>query len=67
MNLDLVRAITPLKTFLFRDVEEIKPGENKQKKNIIFGVKECDLQAKKILDHMFLAGVCKDPLIQIMQ
>ena len=63
LNIEGVRAITPLKAFFFINEENLElPQKPLHKSNIIFGVKNCDLQAKKILDNIFLGGICIDPL-----
>lgn len=63
------RAIEPAKMFLF-PVKEVVCGEEEgeqpaskenQKKTVIIGVKACDLRSIKVLDHVFLSGVCEDP------
>ena len=66
LNADVVRASVPLKSFYFLQREKTGLPETPAKnRNIIFGVKSCDLKAKKILDNMFLAGVCADPLYDL--
>jgi len=61
LDIDNVRSITPLKFFFFQHFESIEPEKPTKKSNIIFGVKNCDIRAKKILDSIFLEGVCTDP------
>ena len=66
LNVDVVRASVPLKSFYFLQREKIGlPEPPAKNRNIIFGVKSCDLKAKKILDNMFLAGVCTDPFYDL--
>ncbi len=63
LNIDVIRAITPLKYFFFQHFENVDlPKKPAKKSKIIFGVKNCDIRAKKILDNIFLGGVCSDPL-----
>ncbi|MDI6641338.1 MAG: 4Fe-4S dicluster domain-containing protein [Elusimicrobiota bacterium] len=65
-NIDTVRAIIPLKSFFLTSLEELKlPEKLPKKRNIIFGVKSCDLRAKKILDELYLKGVCSDPFYEL--
>lgn len=65
LDIDVVRAITPLKSFYFIQSEKTDiPLSPPKKRNIIFGVKSCDLRAKFVLDKMFMEGVCADPLYE---
>lgn len=66
LDLDTIRMMTPLKAFYFRQIEKLEiPQEPPQKQNIILGVKQCDLKARKILDRVFLEGVEIDPFYKI--
>ena len=65
LNIDTIRAVSPIKMFLFSHNEKVGASEmDAPKPNIIFGVKSCDLNAIKILDSVFLNGVVVDPFYE---
>jgi sulfhydrogenase subunit beta (sulfur reductase) len=63
IDLDLIRPLTPIKSFFFVDYEKLVPAA-KSRPNIVLGVKACDLKALGILDKMFLEGVISDPFYE---
>lgn len=64
-NLDFVpnkfRTIDPIKTLFYFTSEKILPISNKKRKRIIFGVKNCDIQALKVLDSALLEDNFVEP------
>lgn len=56
-----VRAIEPLKSLLFAARQDIEAGASKLGKQVVVGVKGCDLASLRILDHVFLEGDYQDP------
>jgi len=63
VNLDLIRPVTPLKSFFFVNYEKLQQKDRK-KPRIILGVKSCDLKALQVLDRMFMEGVVTDPFYE---
>lgn len=64
INFDLIRPITPLKSFFFVNNELLFLKDKPKQSNMLLGVKSCDLKALKILDRMFLEGVLADPFYE---
>lgn len=54
------RALTPVKSFFFPVKEEVT-HEPRERKNILIGVKGCDINHLKTMDAIFLEGVTPDP------
>ncbi|MCX7940370.1 MAG: 4Fe-4S dicluster domain-containing protein [Endomicrobia bacterium] len=55
LNLNVIRPIEPIKQFFFPAKESLM-YEKKDLKQIILGVKSCDIQAIKVLDKIFLSA-----------
>lgn len=58
------RISTPfIKSVLFGGIEKIVSlQELPSKKNVVFGIKACDLASLPIMDYVFKEGPCSDPL-----
>jgi len=61
INLTSYRSINPVKYFLYPARERVYPAAESFPKNIIIGVKACDLEAIKILDKALLNGNFVEP------
>jgi ferredoxin len=61
INLTSYRSINPVKYFLYPARERVYPAAEFFPKNIIAGVKACDLEAIKILDKALLNGNFVEP------
>ncbi len=59
------RGVTPLKSFFFPAREEVTRTPERQRKNILIGVKACDLGQLAVMDRMFLEGPVKDPYYEL--
>ncbi|OIO73405.1 MAG: hypothetical protein AUJ85_08090 [Elusimicrobia bacterium CG1_02_37_114] len=64
LNIDSVRSLVPLKSFLLTHIDQLKEPKIPKKSNIVFGAKSCDIKARKILDNMFLADP-QDPYYEV--
>ena len=61
-----VRAVEPLKALLYPARQDVQSssadqGDNGKAKQVVVGVKGCDLASLRILDHVFLEGGYEDP------
>jgi ferredoxin len=61
INLTSYRSINPVKYFLYPVREKVYPAAESFPKNIIIGVKACDIEAIKILDKALLHGNFVEP------
>jgi ferredoxin len=66
LNLNRVRALQPLKAFFLLHGERLETDSGADsKRTILFGVKNCDLRAKNIMDAFFLGHVEPDTFYQL--
>lgn len=56
VSLDKYRTIDPIKILFYRVREKIFPFDSLTDKNLVVGVKACDLQALKLLDKALLSS-----------
>ncbi|MBC8526562.1 MAG: 4Fe-4S dicluster domain-containing protein [Candidatus Cloacimonetes bacterium] len=59
------RTIDPIKTLFYLPSESVLPPSARAKKRIIVGVKNCDLQALKVLDSALLEDDFEEPNYKI--
>ena len=59
--LNSYRTIDPVKVLFYQTRERLTPGEFSQQKNVILGVKACDLAALQLLDRALLQQDFIDP------
>jgi sulfhydrogenase subunit beta (sulfur reductase) len=55
------RLITPLKYFFYPPRERVSTPKESTKKNVLLGIKDCDLRANKTLDKIYLDPDYVDP------
>ena len=64
ISYNIPKPVTPLKNFFLPVKENVTQSSHTQKKRIIIGVPNCDLEALKILDEIYLDKDYTDPVYQ---
>ncbi len=61
ISLDTYRPVDPVKTLFYRFREQVLPSDYPRFKQLVVGVKACDLQGLSLLDKALLTGDVVDP------